>query len=95
VRYVTLCNKMLGGPLLWGGASCSLIYAIAQLCQPLLLRSLILSMQDPDDVNGWHYVVGLLVTSLVGAFSNQLHLHMMFRGTRSLTLLACFHIASS
>lgn len=78
------CNSVLRSmiavirPSLLKGAGYMLIYSSCQMGQPLLLRSLVNSIQN-QAFDGLYYALALFVITAIASFTNQRHLHHAFR----------------
>lgn len=56
-------------------------YTCAQLANPILLRELVARI-DQGSFDGLYYAIALLLSSIVSAFSSQLHFHYAFTAGR-------------
>eukprot|EP00123_Amoebidium_parasiticum_P018050 comp24080_c0_seq1/m.43365 comp24080_c0_seq1/g.43365 ORF comp24080_c0_seq1/g.43365 comp24080_c0_seq1/m.43365 type:complete len:1444 (-) comp24080_c0_seq1:309-4640(-) len=70
-----------------------LLYTICQLSNPLLLRALVVEV-SAQSFDGLYYALLLGLVGLVGAFSNQHHLHLALRSgqrMRALVMAVVYH----
>jgi ATP-binding cassette subfamily C (CFTR/MRP) protein 1 len=66
------------GRILSVGLLCALLTVSCQLFQPILLRSLVVSISNKYD-DGWKEALYLLSLCIVGALCNQMQIHLMMK----------------